>query len=222
MKVGAVIVAAGMSTRMKQCKQRMKIGAFTMAQQVIMNFKAAGVDEIVVVTGYQAEQIEHEIWNLGVTILRNPDYATTQMFDSAKLGLSYLQNYCDRILFCPVDVPLFSSATVKMLLDADGALIFPVCRETIGHPIILDSKLVPLILQYKGQRGLKGALDSLEIKPVRISIEDEGILMDADTKEDFKQLTALYDTRMMKAKQLGAIAIPLFAARNEQMQKGVV
>ena len=50
MKAGAVIVAAGMSTRMKQFKQMMKIGNFTMAERVVINFKRAGIQDIVMVT----------------------------------------------------------------------------------------------------------------------------------------------------------------------------
>lgn len=196
MKAGAVIAAAGMSTRMKQCKQRMKLGAFTMVQQVILNFKDAGVDEITVVTGYQAELIEHEIRGPGVAILRNPDYAAAQMFDSAKIGFSYLQHRCERILFCPADVPLFSPETVRRLLETKGDAAVPVCRERKGHPIMLDARLVPDILQYEGQRGLKGALECLEIDTVRVSVEDEGILMDADTKEDFDRLAELYRGRL--------------------------
>ena len=35
MATGAVIVAAGMSRRMQECKQLMKIGGFTMAERII-------------------------------------------------------------------------------------------------------------------------------------------------------------------------------------------
>ena len=51
MSIGAVIVAAGMSTRMKDFKQLMKIGDLTMAERVIVNFRRAGVKDIVMVTG---------------------------------------------------------------------------------------------------------------------------------------------------------------------------
>lgn len=214
MKIGAVIAAAGRSTRMCQCKQRMKLGAFTMLQRVILNFKSAGIDEIAVVTGYQAELIEHEIWNLGVTILRNPDYAATQMFDSAKIGLSYLQHRCDKILFCPADIPLFSAATVKKLAASEEKLVIPVYQESNGHPILIASELIPEILAYEGSGGLKGALEGLGTERIRLPIEDEGILMDADTKEDFKRLEALYRRR---EEDLGQRP-PVFLSQEEMEQ----
>ena len=57
MRVGAVIVAAGMSTRMKQFKQLMKIGNLTMAERVVINFKRSGIRDIVMVTGYRGKQL---------------------------------------------------------------------------------------------------------------------------------------------------------------------
>ena len=87
MKTAALIVAAGMSTRMAQFKQLMKIGSRTMAERVIVNFQQAGITEIVMVTGYRSDQLEKELRSFGITFLRNPRYETTQMFDSAKIGL---------------------------------------------------------------------------------------------------------------------------------------
>ena len=58
MRYGAVIVAAGMSTRMKQFKQLMKIGEMSLAERVIVNFRRAGVKDIVMVTGFNADQLE--------------------------------------------------------------------------------------------------------------------------------------------------------------------
>ncbi|GFI51270.1 hypothetical protein IMSAGC020_02480 [Lachnospiraceae bacterium] len=94
-----------MSARMKDFKQLMKIGDLTMAERVVVNFRQAGVNDIVMVTGYQGKKLEKELRHLGTTFLRNDDYETTQMFDSAKIGFTYLKDRCDRILFCPADVP---------------------------------------------------------------------------------------------------------------------
>ncbi len=56
MRTGAVIAAAGMSTRMKQFKQMMKVGDMMLTERVIVNFKTCGVRDIVVVTGYRSEE----------------------------------------------------------------------------------------------------------------------------------------------------------------------
>ena len=113
MQTGALIVAAGMSSRMGDFKPMLNIGSISIAQRIVANFHQAGVDKIVMITGYNATLLERHLSGLGIIFLRNENYEHTQMFDSAKIGLEYLQDKCDRILFTPVDIPLFTSATVK-------------------------------------------------------------------------------------------------------------
>lgn len=198
MKIGAVIVAAGMSAQMRDFKELMKTGELSMAERVVLNFHRAGVKEIVMVTGYQGKLVEKSLQHCGITFLRNEHYERTQMLDSAKIGLEYLKNRCDRVLFCPVDVPFFTETTVEKLLKARGKLIVPVYQEKTGHPIRIDSGLIPGILEYKGNQGLKGALDSLSVKPVELWIDDEGAVTDAEKKEDYRHLVEIHDSRLMR------------------------
>ena len=74
---------------------------------------AMGVDKIVMVTGYNAVMLERHLAGNGIVFLRNEAYETTQMFESACIGLRYLQDKCDRVLIPPVDIPLFTAATVR-------------------------------------------------------------------------------------------------------------
>ncbi len=198
MKTAALIVAAGMSTRMAQFKQLMKIGSLTMAERVIVNFQQAGITEIVMVTGYRSDQLEKALQNFGVTFLKNAQYETTQMFDSAKIGLEYLKERCDNLFFCPVDIPFFMEKTVEILLEQQGDIIQPVFGEKAGHPILIRASLIPAILSYQGEGGLKGALNAIEnLKRVRVPVEDEAVLMDADTREDFKRLVDIHNSRLI-------------------------
>ena len=61
MKTGALIVAAGMSSRMGDFKPMLNIGSISIAQRVVATFQQAGVDKIVMVTGYQAAMLEHHL-----------------------------------------------------------------------------------------------------------------------------------------------------------------
>jgi len=47
MKIGAVIVAAGMSERMRRFRELMEIGNLTMAERTVTSFQRAGADRIV-------------------------------------------------------------------------------------------------------------------------------------------------------------------------------
>ena len=113
MQTGAVITAAGMSSRMGDFKPMLNIGSISIAQRVVATLRQAGVGKIVMVTGYQALQLERHLAGNGIVFLRNEQYETTQMFDSVKIGLSYIQDKCDRVLFTPEDIPLFTAETVR-------------------------------------------------------------------------------------------------------------
>ena len=191
MKFGAVITAAGMSTRMNQFKQLMNVGGpdgLTMAEQVVTNFLEAGITDIVVVTGFRSDEVEAALEKYRITFINNPDYRTTQMFDSVKLGLSVLQNRCDKIFFCPVDIPFFKSETVKKLMQQEAELVYPSYNMKKGHPVLISSSLVQKLLEYKGQGGLKGALNECGCKTFFLTVDDEAILYDADTRADFEKL----------------------------------
>lgn len=198
MKTGALIVAAGMSTRMKQTKQLMKIGKYTMIEHIVRGFYEAGVEDVAVVTGYCAADIKNALEGYPVTFLYNENYVDSQMFDSVKIGLEYWKDRCDRILFCPVDVPCFSVETVKELLTHKEDWIYPFCNGRIGHPILISASFIPSILGFTGDGGLKGALDSLGIDPVVMEVADAGSVMDADTPEDYEKLETYYKEKIEK------------------------
>ncbi len=198
MNTGAVIVAAGMSSRMGEFKPMLNIGAISIAQRVIANLQQAGVKRIVVVTGYQADLLEHHLANRGIVFLRNQQYETSQMLDSAKIGLAYLKDKCDTILFTPVDIPMFTAATVSALLASGAELACPEYNGETGHPVMLSASLVDNILNDNGTGGLRDIFDRLDIPMVHIPVNDPGILKDADTPEDYASLLEYHNKQLIR------------------------
>lgn len=198
MQIGALIVAAGMSSRMGEFKPMLSIGSISVAQRVIATLSQSGVSKIVMVTGYNATMLERHLSGNGIIFLRNEDYETTQMFDSVKIGLRYLQDKCDKILFTPVDVPLFTAKTVKTILDSGASLACPMCEGKQGHPILIANSLIPEILNDCGEMGLKGAMDRCSIPLKRIDVDDPGTIHDADTPEDFSALVDYHNSQLVR------------------------
>lgn len=189
MKYGAVIVAAGMSSRMGIFKPLMKIQGVSMIRHVIHTFQQMGVQEIVVVTGHNAELLEAEVAKCNVTCIRNEAYKTTEMFDSVKIGINYMIDKCDEAFFTPADVPLFSYRTGKFLQSySKGDIRIPVCNGRDGHPVLIRQKFLPQILSYQGNCGLRGALEMCGADVSRIDVNDPGVFMDADTRMEFRAL----------------------------------
>ena len=198
MQTAALIVAAGMSSRMGDFKPMLNIGSISIAQRVVATFHQAGIRKIVMVTGFQAVTLERHLSGSGIIFLRNDDYETTQMFDSVKIGLDYLRGKCSRVLFTPVDVPLFTANTVHALLDSGAELACPVCQGQPGHPVLISAALFDQILADCGQQGLKGALDRCGAVMHSVTVDDPGTLHDADTPEDYSALVRYHNSQLIR------------------------
>lgn len=195
MNIGAVVVAAGRSSRMGRFKPLLPLGPRTVAEHTLHRLRQSGVEHIAVVTGREEQKLRAVLDAPDVTFLHNGEYETTDMFHSAKLGLSHMAQRCDSLIFTPVDVPLFSPHTVRALLNTNAQAAVPVTSGKKGHPLLLSASLAAKLTENDGEGGLKGALTRLGITPVQVAVNDPGILLDADTPEEFAKLEEYYRSR---------------------------
>lgn len=188
-KLGGLILAAGLSSRMGDYKPLMDIDGRSMIGRVVDMMCEAGAKTIVVVTGHRREELEAHLENEQVEFVFNPEYATTQQLESLKLGLSALKGRCEQIMISPADVPLVSPETVKILMNLEGDFIRPLFHGEPGHPVFLKEDWISYIKNYDGPGGLKGAVESnSEMKLVSLEVTDKGVILDNDTKEDLERL----------------------------------
>ncbi|MGN0159676.1 MAG: NTP transferase domain-containing protein [Brotaphodocola sp.] len=186
--LGGLILAAGLSSRMGSYKPLMEVDGQSMICHVISMMRTAGAEVIVVVTGYRREDLENHLADMNVEFAFNPDFATTQQLESLKIGLSQLQNRCERIMISPADVPLVHTRTVDQLLALDGDFIRPLYKGEPGHPVILKNNWISYVLQYDGPGGLKGAMESSGCALQNYDVKDMGVILDNDTRQDFDRL----------------------------------
>ena len=198
MKTGAVIAAAGVSSRMEDFKPLMQIGNMSIISRIIATFQQAGIFPIAVVTGYRAGEIEKHLSRLGVICVRNPQYAVTDMTESAKLGFAFMKGKCDRVFFTPGDIPFFNYDTVRQLLATEADVAKPRCQGRGGHPILLRTEFMERLLLDSGTGGLKQAIIRQKGTTAFVEVRDEGILWDADTREEFDRLIAFHNRRLLR------------------------
>ena len=194
-KTAAVIAAAGLSSRMGALKQTMKLGEYGFTERIVRSFLGAGVKRIAVVTGHRAEEVRQSLAGYDVQFLHNPDYASTEMLDSARIGFRYYTGV-EKLFFCPSDIPMFQPETIRRLLDVplpeDGrAVICPVCGGKTGHPVLIGGGLLSELLTCPGDGGLRKAFQSTGAPQISVPVEDPGALLDADTPEAYEKLKLL-------------------------------
>lgn len=179
-KTGGIIVAAGKSSRRGETNPLLKIGAISIVKRIVLTFQQVGISPIVVITGHKAEELEHDLADYGVIFLRNEQYEHSQMFDSARIGLEFLLNKCEQVIFNPVNVPMFTPETLRRMMDSGAKLVSPSYQGKAGHPLLISAELIPRLLAYKGPQGMRGAIQACGEPRLHLEIEDEGILLDTD------------------------------------------
>jgi CTP:molybdopterin cytidylyltransferase MocA len=191
---GAVIAAAGLSSRMGAFKPLLPLGNSTIIERVIATLREGGVQDIAVVTGRDAALIE-KVLASNVSFVHNKDYATTDMFYSASMGFKVMEEQVDGIFFTPADIPLFKAETVRLLAESlqnsNSHIIIPAYHGKSGHPIVMRSAVAKEILHGKNENGLKGAIAAYYggAKDI-LDVDDPGILFDSDTPEDYEFLVS--------------------------------
>lgn len=171
-KIGGIIVAASKSASFPMSK----VGNIPVIKRITMIFQKIGVSPIVIVTGHDEVEVKHELVEFCPIFLKDEAYESHSLFESARIGFEYIKDKCDKVIFTPVNTPMFSPKTLETLLSVDASIVTPSYDGRGGHPIIIKSTIIPTILEYKGNEGLRSVLRSLDKYRVRVNVCDDGIL----------------------------------------------
>jgi molybdenum cofactor cytidylyltransferase len=188
----AVILSAGESSRMGRPKALLSIGGKTFIEHIVAAVKAAGCDNIIVVLGHNADILRQHIAHLPVTILVNADYRKGQL-SSLQTAIRYLitDPQCSGVLVHLVDHPFIDPKVVKLLLqrfqDSGKAIVVPRYKGRRGHPVVFARALFDELLRAPEDQGAKAVVNAHHQDSVEIATDDEGITVDIDTPELYRQ-----------------------------------
>ena len=171
-KIGGLIIAASKRSSFPMSK----VGSIPVIKRIVMIFQKIGIDPIVIVTGHEEVEIKHELVEFCPIFLKDEAYETHSLFESSRVGLEYIKDKCDRIIFTPVNTPLFSPKTLELLLRVEAPIVTPSYNGRGGHPIVLESTIIPTLLSFQPNQGLRSILACLDQDRVRVNVPDEGIL----------------------------------------------
>lgn len=192
-RFAAVIPAAGLSTRMGDFKPLLEFNGSTVIESAVSAALSCCGTAVIVLGKRSAELRELLQSRLKGRLIfaENPDYASTDMLTSVKIGIGELDRLSPNIagfFISPADMPRIAPKVYRTLIAGfdpakDEALI-PVTGGRRGHPPLIASRLIPDILAYSGTDGLRGFYRGINIR--EIPIADTGILTDLDTPEDYR------------------------------------
>lgn len=193
-RVGAIILAAGKSTRMGEPKQLLRLGQSTVLERTLENIRGAGLDEIVLVLGSSAEAIRQHLPASAfeaLTVVVNEGY-DQGMAGSLREGLSVVHPQIDAVLIVLADQPFIRPETLDQIVDryrrSKAQIVIPTYKGSRGNPVLLDRSVFPQIEALNGDIGCRAIFGSHSDGIVKVEVEDNGILLDIDDKADYERL----------------------------------
>ena len=198
-RFGVVILAAGLSSRMKAFKPLLPVDGRPAIEGLIETAKAAGLTDITVVTGHNRSALAEILVHHRVSEAYNGDYESG-MFSSIQVGLAKARTSGkEGYLLMPVDCPLISVHVMRAVMDsvleseeaADAerdAFAVALFEGKKGHPLYIPSSRIDEILRSDGQGGLAAITDRYADAMIRIETGEEGCILDMDTPEGYADI----------------------------------
>jgi molybdenum cofactor cytidylyltransferase len=186
--ITAIILAAGESKRMGQPKMLLPWGKSTVLQTVIAEFQAAGVKDVLVVTGAARKQVEELVGQSAQTVF-NENYAEGGMLSSVQAGLAAKKHEAQAAFIALGDQPQVQRRTVERILQEYLArkplIIVPSYRMKRGHPWLIARVLWDEILKMKAPQTPRDFINAHAREIAYVNVDTPSIFEDIDTYDEY-------------------------------------
>lgn len=172
------------------------VGGVSLIRRLVLTLQQANINLIVVITGCESLELRHHLADYEVVFICNENYETSDKFASAKMGLRFLQNLCDKVALVSLKTPFFKSETLRSMCQEEGNAVIPVCQGRRGHPLLIRQEIIPDILAYSGNDGMRGAIGKIREKTF-LDVSDEGVLNIVENGETFDDLIKTHNRQLM-------------------------
>ena len=185
MKTAGVLLAAGEGRRFGSPKALVELDGELFVERGVRLLTDGGCDEVVVVLGAAAEEVQRRARLSPARTVVNREWATG-MGSSLATGLRTLD--ADVAVVALADQPLVGAEAVRRLLAAwrDGAVVAVAAYGgQPRNPVLLDRSVWPQALESaRGDIGARDFLRSHQGLVTRIECGDTGAADDVDTVTD--------------------------------------
>jgi molybdenum cofactor cytidylyltransferase len=192
--IAAIVLAAGRSRRMAPHNKLLVVDRTgkPMIARVVDNVLSSHARPILVVTGHQAEQVQHALGGRPVRYVHAEDYAEG-LSASLKAGIAAVPEECAAAVVCLGDMPLVTGRMIDRLLSAydpdEGRLIvLPTYHGKQGNPMLWDREFFSEILDVSGDSGARFLVGQHIEAVAEVEMADDAVLRDFDTTESLSTL----------------------------------
>jgi molybdenum cofactor cytidylyltransferase len=203
--VSAVVLAAGMSTRMGQNKLLLNFRDKPLIVHALDTLLASEVDEVIVVLGHETEKVQDQLErSVGLTnkaargkpvrLVQNPDYQTG-LSTSVRTGVEAVSREANGIMIYLADQPLLEPEDLNRIVSGFAAakeinksIVVPFFRGERGNPVILEASLRVAILGIVGDVGCKGVIKRYPEQVYALEMDNDHVVRDVDDIHAYERL----------------------------------
>lgn len=191
LKIGGILLAAGLSTRMGEPKQLLPFGESTIVETVVDSMLMSKLDSVIVVVGHCAGQVQEKLAAQPIQIVFNADYHDG-MLSSAQCGVRALDKTTEAFALMLVDQPFITPALIDTVVDAyaqtEKGIAVPSYNYRRGHPAIFHRRYVDDILALAADSGGVRTLFKTSDDDIHyVTVDTERVLRDIDYREDYER-----------------------------------
>jgi molybdenum cofactor cytidylyltransferase len=194
MKIGAVVLAAGASTRMGAPKQLIEIDGKTMVRRAAESAVGADCQPVVVVLGAHFELVRERLAEMPVVIVENAHWRHG-MASSIRAGLNEAlraEPELPAVMITLCDQPLVGGADLIRLVELFRESGKPVAAARyaggVGVPAIFSRALFEELLGLEGDAGARRVISAHADEAVSLDMPSAAI--DLDTPLDVESYSA--------------------------------
>ena len=194
MKITAILLAAGRSTRMGHANKLMHpLAESSILEQSLQHLARSNVGEIILITGFEAEKISalplvKKLASEGkLRIVINENHENG-MGSSLATGINALDTQTDATLITLGDMPYIQPNSIDQIITAanahnDKQIFIPQFNGKNGHPTLWRKPLFNQLAELSGDNGGKNIIQTHKSLSQIVAVDDQGILKDIDTLE---------------------------------------
>jgi molybdenum cofactor cytidylyltransferase len=192
--VAAVILAAGRSSRMGRNKLLLDLDGKPILCHAVDQALAAGLSEIVVVSGHQASKVREALGDRAVKVIEAREHKLG-MSASLKAGIRALGPKTEAALVMLGDMPQVSAPLLQRLIAAYNPLegrsiVVPTVDGKRGNPVLFDRRYFVEMLALEGDVGARHLIGAHDDQVAELAVDDAAVFTDVDTPEAYNQLLA--------------------------------
>ena len=189
-KIGAIILAAGSSSRLGEPKQFLQYRGETLIRRAACAALNAGCLPVVVVAGSEHHRIEEELADFEVVVHHHAQWQRG-IGSSLRAGVAHallLTPSLEALVLMVCDQPFVTAEILTSLIAAHAAsrLAAAACAysDTLGVPALFDRSLFPRLTALPDKHGARHLLRAISGEITQVHFP-QGIV-DIDTPVDFR------------------------------------